>query len=220
MNTQKLIGGAFGVARAVVKIGVGAASEGIALVQRARQGEAAPETAPSAPAKADMDDATLARKVEPENYRESGVAKGKDDVSVVDGVVELRGEVKRPDDVRALEARTRAIPEVRGVQNLLHLAKTPSPTRADTPPRQQRASTTRRKTTAPARTGRKRTTAEAPKAKPAKAEPSPAEHAEAGTGRTPAPMGSSEPEEPKPATATRGPNARRPAGSPRRGSTS
>jgi hypothetical protein len=87
-------------------------------------------------------------------------------------VVYLRGEVKRPDQIKDLEARARTIPEVRGVENLLHLPKTPSPTRADSPRQAQknprsprpaprkRTSATRVRTTAeaPPRT----TTAEAP----------------------------------------------------------
>src|SRR5947209_4276827 len=80
-----------------------------------------------------MDDVTLARKVESILFREPDAPKGQVDVSAVDGVVELRGEVKHPEDVNALEAKAREIPEVRDVRNLLHLPKTPSPTRADSP---------------------------------------------------------------------------------------
>lgn len=88
--------------------------------------------------KPDMDDVTLARKVETEIFRPRGAPKGSVDVNVVEGVVYLRGEVKRPAQIKSLEAQARAIPEVRGVENLLHLPKTPSPTRADTPPRMQK----------------------------------------------------------------------------------
>lgn len=58
-------------------------------------------------------------------------------MSVVDGVVELRGEVKRPDIKKALEAQARSVPEVREVRNLLHLPKTPAPGRADSPGKQR-----------------------------------------------------------------------------------
>jgi hypothetical protein len=78
-----------------------------------------------------MDDVTLARGVETELFRGAGAPKGSVDVTAVDGVVELRGQVKRPEDVKHLEARTRAVPEVRDVRNLLQL---PSPTRTDSPP--------------------------------------------------------------------------------------
>jgi hypothetical protein len=149
--------------------------------------------------KPDMDDATLAHKVESEIFRGSRVSKAAVNVNVVDGVVWLRGEVKRPEQIRALETKARAIPEVRGVENLLHLPKTPARTRADTPKRQQRTRASTRRA-APRRThGRvsnDRTDALAPQA-----EPSPAEHARQGQGREPAPFGSSHDEEPRASTA-------------------
>ncbi|MDQ3933670.1 MAG: BON domain-containing protein [Actinomycetota bacterium] len=128
-----------------------------------------------------MDDVTLARKVETELFRDEDAPKGKVDVSAVDGVVELRGEVKRPDDVKGLEARARAIPEVRDVRNLLHLPKTPSPTRADSPPSHQKRGQTRR-------AGRFSATETAEREVDG-AEPSPKERAATGEGRGPAPLG-------------------------------
>jgi osmotically-inducible protein OsmY len=87
--------------------------------------------------KSGMDDRTLKNKVETEIFRPADAPKGSVDVSVVDGVVELRGEVKRPEDKKALEADVRRIPEVRDVRNLLHLTKTPAPGRADSPGKQR-----------------------------------------------------------------------------------
>jgi hypothetical protein len=110
-------------------------------------------------------------------------------VNVVDGVVWLRGEVKRPEQIRSLERKARSVPEVRGVENLLHLVKTPAPTRADTPKRQQRTrSSTRRPT--PRRRATGRVTDDRTDALTPEAEPSPAEHAAEREGRTPAPLGS------------------------------
>src|SRR5215213_5249443 len=106
-----------------------------------------PSTAPPPPAPRptpprrrpkDLDDVAIARKVESIIFRDRKVAKGKVDVNVADGVVWLRGEVKTPDLVKQLEARAREIPEVNGVENLLHLPKTPAPSRTDTPPSQRR----------------------------------------------------------------------------------
>jgi hypothetical protein len=91
-----------------------------------------------------MDDVTLANKVETELFRPVDAPKGSVNVNAVDGVVYLRGEVKRPEQINELERRTRRIPEVRDVENLLHLRKTPAPTRADTPRSQQRTGTPRR----------------------------------------------------------------------------
>jgi hypothetical protein len=139
------------------------------------------------PAAKDLDDVTIARKVESAVFRDRKVAKGKVDVNVADGVVWLRGEVKTPDLVKQLEAQARAVPEVRGVENLLHLPKTPAPSRTDTPPSQRK---TRRSKPRP---GARKVTApdvseEAPA--PPEAEPSPRRAAATGSGRKPAPMGS------------------------------
>lgn len=84
-------------------------------------------------AKPDMTDATLKAKVETELFRDADVPKGDIDIVVVDHVVELRGQVKRPEIKKSLEVKAGAIPEVRGVKNLLHLPKTPAPTPADSP---------------------------------------------------------------------------------------
>jgi osmotically-inducible protein OsmY len=85
----------------------------------------------------DLSDQDLKAKVETELFRPADVPKGSINISVVDAVVELRGEVKRPEDKKALEAKARKIPEVRDVNNLLHLPKTPAPGRADSPGRQK-----------------------------------------------------------------------------------
>ncbi len=45
-------------------------------------------------------------------------------MSVQNGVVQLRGEVRRIELIRDLERRTLDIPGVRGVENLLHLPHT------------------------------------------------------------------------------------------------
>lgn len=138
-----------------------------------------------------MDDVTLAHKVETEIFRGRAVSKSAVNVNVVDGVVWLRGEVKRPEQVRRLEQKARSVPEVRGVENLLHLAKTPAPTRADTPKRQQRTrSSTKRP--APRRRAGGRVSDDRTDAIVPQAEASPAQHASEGEGRTPAPLGASE----------------------------
>jgi osmotically-inducible protein OsmY len=80
----------------------------------------------------------ITRDPETELFRPADSPKGSVDVTVVDGVVQLRGEAKNTTLLRALEERVRAIPEVRGVENLLHLPKTPAPTRTDTPARHRR----------------------------------------------------------------------------------
>jgi osmotically-inducible protein OsmY len=77
------------------------------------------------------DDVTLARKVETEIFRDAEAPKGTVNVNAVDGVVELRGEVQRPEIVRDLEERARKVQGVRDVRNLLHLPGTPAPTASE-----------------------------------------------------------------------------------------
>lgn len=145
--------------------------------------------------KSGMDDTTLTRKVETEVFRGTRGLKSKVDINVVHGVVELRGQVRTPDDVKKLEAQAKAIPEVRGVENFLHLPKTPSPTRTDTPAKQRKTqrSTKRSTRTSKPRSGHKQTTAEPEKIKHAdQGEPAPDELASRREGRQPAPMGAQE----------------------------
>jgi hypothetical protein len=75
----------------------------------------------------DLDDVTLARKVETEIFRPADVPKGKINVNVVEGVVQLRGEVDTPDMVDALVEKARSVQGVRDVENLLHLPGAPAP---------------------------------------------------------------------------------------------
>ena len=73
------------------------------------------------------DDATLARKVESEIFRDADVPKGGINVNAQGGVVQLRGEVQQPELIEELVARTRQVQGVRDVENLLHLPGEPAP---------------------------------------------------------------------------------------------
>jgi hypothetical protein len=77
----------------------------------------------------DLDDATLAHKVESVLFRDRDVPKGEINVNAENGVVFLRGQVEQPELVEALEARVRKVRGVRGVENLLHTPGTPPPNR-------------------------------------------------------------------------------------------
>jgi osmotically-inducible protein OsmY len=77
----------------------------------------------------DFDDVTLARKVETELFRPADAPKGSVNVNVENGVVYLRGEVQQPDMIEDLEKRAGKVQGVREVENLLHLPKTPAPTK-------------------------------------------------------------------------------------------
>jgi osmotically-inducible protein OsmY len=93
-------------------------SDVFGTVQRVRHKRSSPKPA--------MDDVTLARKVETEIFRPAVWPKEAINVNVVNGVVQLRGEVKRPQDIKQIEREVRQVPEVRDVQNLLHTPGTPT----------------------------------------------------------------------------------------------
>ena len=69
----------------------------------------------------ELDDATLAHKVESILFRDAAVPKGRINVNAENGVVYLRGQLERPETIRWIEARARRIAGVRGVVSLLHL---------------------------------------------------------------------------------------------------
>jgi BON domain len=174
-----------GTSRQLFRVGRRVASDGYGMVQRARQARAAP--------KPGMDDVTLTRKVESVVFRDADAPKGSVDVNAVDGVVQLRGEVKNPEQLKKIEEAVRSVPEVRDVENLLHLPKTPAPTRTDTPAGHR---TQRRTRPSPKRaTPRREAKVTSEESTPPQAEPSPAESAAKGEGRSPAPLGGDEGED-------------------------
>jgi osmotically-inducible protein OsmY len=67
------------------------------------------------------DDNTLKSKVETEIFREADAPKGSVDVSVVNGIVELRGQLDDRAQIEALELKTRMVTGVKDVRNMLHL---------------------------------------------------------------------------------------------------
>jgi hypothetical protein len=136
----------------------------------------------------DLDDVAIARKVETVIFRDDAVEKGKIDVNAADGVVWLRGEAKTPEQIKDLERQAAAIPEVKKVENLLHLPKTPAPTRSDTPPSQRK---TRRTASRSAGSQQRRVqTRQTNERRSAVGEDLPVETAHEGEGRRPAPLGS------------------------------
>ena len=74
----------------------------------------------------DLDDTTLARKVETELFRDPNVPKGQININAQRGLVQLRGEVPNADMLDALVERTRKVQGVREVESLLHLPGTPA----------------------------------------------------------------------------------------------
>jgi osmotically-inducible protein OsmY len=78
---------------------------------------------------AQINDATLARKVESIIFRAPDAPKGKVSVNVEDGVVYLRGELESRDEIDELVKAANGVDGVRRVENLLHLPAEPAPSR-------------------------------------------------------------------------------------------
>ena len=75
----------------------------------------------------EFDDATLADKVRTEIFRPPDVPKGQINVNAQNGIVQLRGEVERPELIETLVDQTRKVHGVREVENLLHVPGTEAP---------------------------------------------------------------------------------------------
>lgn len=75
----------------------------------------------------DHDDVTLAQKVQSEIFRSADAPKATVNVNVVDGVVQLRGEIREPAMIDELIEKTRRVQGVRDVESFLHLPSTPAP---------------------------------------------------------------------------------------------
>lgn len=89
------------------------------------KGTAFEATAPARQAGREYDDVTLARKVETEILRPADAPKSAISVNARDGVVELRGEVKQPEDIKALGDAAANVRGVKDVHNLLHTPGSP-----------------------------------------------------------------------------------------------
>jgi osmotically-inducible protein OsmY len=89
---------------------------------RAGQAEGKVEAAKSkaAPEKPAPNDQALAERVKSEIFQPADAPKDSVNINVEDGVVYLRGEVERPDQIRKLVKEAGAVDGVRGVENLLH----------------------------------------------------------------------------------------------------
>jgi osmotically-inducible protein OsmY len=74
------------------------------------------------------DDRTLADRVRSEIFRRPDAPKGSVNVTVVDGIVHLRGEVDDTEQIERLLEDARNVPGVRTVENLLHVPGVPAPT--------------------------------------------------------------------------------------------
>jgi len=104
--------------RQTARAGRGLAAEAYGVSQKVQHLKETPK---------DFDDATLADKIRSEVFRDPDVPKGKVNVNVQNGVVQLRGEVPRTELIEDLVEQTRRVQGVRDVENLLHLPGTDAP---------------------------------------------------------------------------------------------
>ena len=104
--------------RRAARAGRGVAAEAYGVSQKVQHLKEEPK---------DYDDATLAAKIQSQVFRDPDVPKGKLNVNVQNGVVQLRGEVPRADLIDELVAETRKVQGVRDVENLLHVPGTAAP---------------------------------------------------------------------------------------------
>jgi len=79
----------------------------------------------------DPDDNTLRDRVETELFRDPGIPKGDLNVFVVDGVVDLRGELPSQDQIDSVVRRAQAVEHVKGVRSYLHLPHTSAPNKEE-----------------------------------------------------------------------------------------
>jgi hypothetical protein len=95
------------------------------------KGAAYEATRPIQPDRPAPNDQALADRVKSEIFRPADAPKGTVNVNVEDGVVYLRGEVSRPEEIESLIGAAESVEGVRDVENLLHLPGTPAQTKGN-----------------------------------------------------------------------------------------
>lgn len=88
------------------------------------------ETVKRTPDNPNPDDNTLRDRVESEIFRDPETSRENINISVVDGTVEIRGELPNQGEIDDLIQRVQKIPNVRNVHSYMHLPGTPAPNKA------------------------------------------------------------------------------------------
>jgi len=112
MAQDRVMGMFRGQARQAEQAARTGASQAAGMAARAKAA-ATPDSPPA-------DDHALADRVRTELFRPADFPKGDMNVDAVDGIVSLRGQVERVEQVREIEEQVRSIPGVRDVENHLH----------------------------------------------------------------------------------------------------
>src|SRR5436189_4501916 len=98
--------------RKTARAGQGVAAQAYGIKQKVTHLKEEPKPQP--------DDATLARKVETEIFRDADVPKGKINVNAENGKIVLRGEVDSPELIDDLVSKAGKVQGVQDVESLLH----------------------------------------------------------------------------------------------------
>lgn len=86
---------------------------------------------PHQPDNPNPDDKTLTDRVESEIFSDTETSRENININVVNGIVTVRGELPNQGEIDDLVKRIQSIPNVKGVQNFLHLPGTPAPNKVD-----------------------------------------------------------------------------------------
>jgi osmotically-inducible protein OsmY len=89
------------------------------------------ETAPHQPDNPNPDDITLKDRIESELFRDPRFSREHLNILVVDGVVDLHGQLPAQDQIDEVLRIVSDIPNVRGVMSYLHLPGTPAPNKEE-----------------------------------------------------------------------------------------
>jgi osmotically-inducible protein OsmY len=103
------------------------ARQGIQHVGNLAQGTIAPHTADNL----DPDDNTLKDRIESQVFRNPAYSREHLNILVVEGVVDLHGQLESQAEIDELVSTIREMRNVRGVQSYLHLPGTPAPNKVE-----------------------------------------------------------------------------------------
>jgi hyperosmotically inducible periplasmic protein len=89
------------------------------------------ETVPHPPDNPNPDDNTLRDRVESEVFRDPRYSREHLNIEVAKGVVDVHGQLSGQGEIDDLVRRVKQVPDVKGVQNHVHLPGTPAPNKKD-----------------------------------------------------------------------------------------
>jgi osmotically-inducible protein OsmY len=104
----------------LIRRGTGKVRQRADHVTTTAEGKVEAARSKAAPEKPAANDQALAERVKSEIFQPADAPKDSVNINVENGVVYLRGKVKRPDEIKKLVKEAESVDGVRGVENLLH----------------------------------------------------------------------------------------------------